>query len=79
MEVTRIEKMISIALIMHRYNYEINETINSRINNYSFQANTTITNNDNCIKISTETNIKRVYNVLFLFPDGTSKLDFEFN
>ncbi len=75
----RIEKMISIAVIMDKYNYEINETINRRINNYDFQANTTVTYNDKHIKISTETNIKGVYYVLFLFSNGTSKVDFEFN
>lgn len=75
----RTEKMISIALIMDKYNYEKNETINRRIKNYDFQANTTITHNDKHIKISTETRIKGVYNVLFLFSNGMSKIDFEFN
>lgn len=73
----RTEKMISIAVIMDKYNYENNKTINRRINNYCFQANTTIMHNDKYIKISTETSIKGVHNVLF--PDGMSKLDFEFN
>lgn len=64
---------------MDKNNYEINETVSRRINNYSFQSNTTITHNDKYIKISTETSIKGVHNVLFLFPNGMSKLDFEFN
>lgn len=75
----RIEKMISIALIMDRYNYRINKTINRRINNYNFQANTTITHHNKYIKISTETCIKGVHNVLFLFPNGMSRVNFEFN
>jgi len=50
--------MIDIAVIMDKYNYEINETIHRRINNYDFQANTTITYNDKQIKISTQTSIK---------------------
>lgn len=75
----RIEKMISIAIIMDKNNYKINETISRRINNYDFQANTNITHNDKYIKISTETSIMGVYNVLFLFPNGMSKSDFEFN
>ncbi len=75
----RTEKMISIAVIMDKYNYEKNETINRRINNYDFQANTIITHNDKYIKISTETSIEGVHNVLFLFSNGMSKLDFEFN
>ncbi len=75
----RTEKKISVAIIMDKYNYEINETINRRINNYDFQANTTITHNNKYIKISTETGIKGVHNVLFLFSNGISKLDFEFD
>lgn len=74
----RKEKMISIALIMEKDNYIINETINRRINKYDFQESTSITHNDEQIKIRTETNIKGVYNVLILYPDGMSKLDFEF-
>ncbi len=79
MDDIRTEKMISIALIMDKYNYQINETINRRMNNYVFQANTTITHNDEYIRISTETGIKGVYNVLLLFSNGASKLDFEFS
>lgn len=75
----RTEKMISVAIIMDKYNYEKNDTISKRINNYDFQANTTITHNDEYIKITTETNIKGVYYVLFLFSNGMSKLAFEFN
>lgn len=75
----RTEKMISIAIIMDKYNYEKNDTISKRINNYDFQANTTIIHNDEYIKITTETNIKGVYYVLFLFSNGMSKLAFEFN
>lgn len=75
----RTEKMISIAVIMDKYNYERNETINRRINNYDFKADTAITHNEKHIKISTETRIKGVYNVLFLFSNGMSKIDFEFN
>ena len=70
--------MISIALIMNNGNYELNETINRRINNYDFQEHTAITHDDRQIKISTETNIKGVYNVLIIYHDGMSKLDFEF-
>ena len=75
----RTEKMITVALIMKKYNYEINETTNRRINGYNFEANTVITHNDAYIKISTETGIKGVSHSLYLFPDGISKLDFEFN
>ena len=69
---------MSLALIMEKDNYIINETINRRINKYDFHESTSITHNDEQIKISTETNIKGVYNVLILYPDGMSKLDFEF-
>ncbi len=79
MKDNRLEKMIYITVIMKKYNYAINEIVNKRINNYNFQANTTITHNDNHIKICTETYIKGVYNVLFLFSNGASKLDFEFD
>lgn len=75
----RTEKIISIAIIMNKYNYEKNDTISKRINNYSFQANTTIIYNDKYIKVSTETRIKGVYYVLFLFSNGKSKVDFEFH
>lgn len=75
----RTEKMISIAVIMDKDNYELNGTINRRINNYDFQEHTTIIHDDAQIKISTETKIKGVYNVLVLYPNGMSKLDFEFN
>ena len=37
--------------IMDKYNYETNKTINRRINNYDFQANTTITHNNKYIII----------------------------
>lgn len=74
----RIEKMISIAVIMDKDNYESNETVNRRITNYDFQENTTITHNNRQIKISTETSIKGVFNVLIIYPNGMSKLDFEF-
>ena len=75
----RTGKMISIAIIMDKYNYEMNETINTRINNYDFQANTTITYNNKHITISTETKIKGVYNILIIFSNGMSKLYFEFD
>lgn len=75
----RTEKMISIAIIMDKYNYETNETINRRINNYDFHANTTITHTNKYIRISTETKIKGVYNILIIFSNGISKLDFEFD
>ena len=74
----RTEKMISIAVIMKKYNYVINDATNKRINNYNFQANTTITHSDKHKKISTETNISGVHNILFLFFNGMSKLGFEF-
>ena len=73
------EKIFYIALLMNKYNYKINETINRRINNYDFKDNTVITHNNLYIKISTQTHIKGIYNVLFLFCDGDSKLDFEFD
>ena len=47
----RKEKMISIALIMEKDNYIINETINRRINKYDFQDHTSITHNDKQIII----------------------------
>ena len=75
----RKEKNVSIALIMDKYNYEINETINRRIKNYDFQANTTIRYNNEYIRISTETKIKGVHHILIIFSNGTSKLDFEFD
>ena len=75
----KTEKMISIATIMDKYNYETNKTINRRINNYDFQANTTITHNNKYIRISTETKIKGVYNILIIFFNGISKLYFEFD
>ncbi|MBQ3547470.1 MAG: hypothetical protein IJA44_03240 [Clostridia bacterium] len=79
MEGSRTEKIFFIAMIMKKYNYVINETISKRINNYEFQTNTTITHDEKQIKISTETKIKGVYYVLILFPNGTSKVDFEFD
>ena len=72
-------KIISIAIIMDKYNYETNKTINKRINNYDFQANTTIIYNNKYIRISTETKIKGVYNILIIFFNGISKLYFEFD
>lgn len=74
----KIEKIISIALIMGKYNYKMSDIINKRIINYDFEENTTIKHNDKYIKISTETSIKGVNNVLLLFPNGMSKVDFEF-
>ena len=73
----RIEKIIDIGLIMYKLNYKITEITSRRINHFHFEANTIITHNNEQIKISTETAIKGVYNILLLFPDGTSKLDFE--
>lgn len=64
---------------MDKYSYEKNETVNRRISNYDFKANTIITHNDEYIKITTETSIKGVHNVLYLFSNGISKIDFEFN
>ena len=75
----RTGKKISIAIIMDKCNYETNETINTRINNYNFQSNTTITYNNKYIRISTETKIKGVYDILIIFSDGMSKLCFEFD
>ena len=75
----RTGKMVSIAIIMDKCNYETNKTINTRINNYNFQSNTTITYNNKYIRISTETKIKGVYNILTIFSNGVSKLCFEFD
>lgn len=75
----RTEKTIYIAMIMNKFKYEINETVIRRINNYNFKTATIITHNERYIKISTETKIKGVYNVLILYPTGLSKLAFEFS
>ena len=64
---------------MNKYNYVKNETSNRRISNYDFKANTSIVYDNEQIKISTEMNIDGVYNVLYLFSDGSSKIYFEFN
>ena len=75
----RKEKMITVALIMDKDKYVTNEVVSRRINNYHYQKNTIVTHNEKHIKISTETNVKGVHNVLMLFPDGESKLTFEFD
>lgn len=75
----RFEKMIAIALIMQKENYVINNIVNRRLKNYNFQEHTTITRNEKHITISTETKIKGVYNILILYQNGMTKLDFEFN
>ncbi len=72
-------KMISIATIMCENNYEKNDIVERRINNYDFSVSTRITHTDKHIKISTETSIKGVHNVLYLFSNGMSKVDFEFS
>ena len=75
----RTEKIIAVALIMDKDKYATNEVVSRRINNYHYQENTIVTHDDKHIRISTETNIKGVHNVLMLFPNGDSKLTFEFN
>lgn len=75
----RTNKIIAIALIMNKEKYATNEVVNRRINNYHYQENTVVTHDNEHIKVSTETNVKGVYNVLMLFPDGVSKLHFEFD
>ncbi len=75
----RTRKMIAIALIMDRNKFATNEVISRRINNYHYEENTEVTHDDKHIKISTETNIKGVHNVLMIFPNGVSKLTFEFD
>ena len=75
----RVKRIIDIALIMNKGKYKTNEVIIRRINNYNYNEHTTITHNDIHIKISTETNIKGVENVLYLYPDGESELTFECN
>ncbi len=78
MQDIRTEKIIFITAIMNIYDYAKNEIINRRINSYDFRENTTIRYSDKHIKISTETCIAGVHNVLFLFSNGVSKLCFEF-
>ena len=75
----RTKKIIDITLIMDKSKYATNEVLSRRVNNYDYNYHTIISYNDIRIKISTETNIKGVYNVLYLFPNGESKLTFEFN
>lgn len=75
----RTKKIIDIALIMDKKKYATNEVISRRVNNYDYQEHTKITHSDIHIKISTETNIKGVHHVLYLFPDGKSELTFEFD
>jgi hypothetical protein len=69
--------IFSIGLIMAKYKYLTNETINRRISNYEFNNDTIITYDEEKIKISTEINIKGIYNVLFIYRNGESKLEFE--
>ena len=62
---------------MAKYKYLTNETINRRINNYDFNKDTIISYDEEKIKISTEINIKGIYNVLIIYRNGESKLEFE--
>ena len=62
---------------MDKDNYELNDIINRRINNYDFQEQTTITY-DEQIMIITKTNIKSVFNVFIIYRNCMSKLDFKF-
>ncbi len=72
-------KILELALVMVQYNFKMNETIRKRINNYQFETNTTLTYDEKHIKISTETKIKGVYDVLILFSNGDSKVELEFD
>ena len=69
--------IFSIGLIMAKYKYLTNETINRRISNYEFDNNTTIFYDEDKIKISTELNIKGIFNVLTIYRNEDSKLKFE--
>ena len=69
--------LFSIGLIMAKYKYLTNETISRRINNYDFNKDTIITYDEDKIKISTEMNIKGIFNVLNIYRNGDSKLEFE--
>lgn len=69
--------IFSIGLIMAKYKYLTNENINRRISNYEFDNDTTIFYDEDKIKISTELNIKGIFNVLTIYRNGDSKLEFE--
>lgn len=68
-----------ITRLMRKGDFPINEVNSRRVFNYHYGKNTKIKMSIDRITISTETNIKGVYNTLHLFSDGRSevKLDFD--
>lgn len=58
---------------MDKEKYTTNEVVSRRINNYHYQENTNVTHDNTHIKISTETNIKGVYDVLIIFLDESHR------
>ena len=74
----KTEKILFVNSVMNQLNYVTNETVRRRINHYQFQRHTTVAHTDKYIRVSTETKIKGVYDVLLLFPCGISEMLFEF-
>ena len=58
--------------------YRLDEDTLRRIMRYSYAENTKIGARDGKTVVSTEINIKGIYNTLTIFPDGSSRLSLDF-
>lgn len=59
--------------------YEVSEHGLRRLVRYAYEDNTQMQLKEDRLIITTETNIKGVYNTLLLFPNGKSEVQFDFD
>ncbi len=58
--------------------YEVSEHGLRRLRHYAYEENTQMQFKADSFIITTETNIKGIYNTLLFFPNGTSKVQLDF-
>ncbi len=71
-------KIKEVLLWTAREKYRLDEDTLRRIMRYSYAENTKIGARDGKTVVSTEINIKGIYNTLTIFPDGSSRLSLDF-
>ncbi len=70
----------SVVYLMLKVNgYDIDEYGLRRLHHYEYEDNTQMRIQEDRLIISTETNIKGIYNTLLFFPNGKSKVQLDFD
>lgn len=70
-------KIKEVLELLSEKSYQITKIVERRVRHYQYEKNTEIKTENDKIIITTEINIKGVYNTLVIYPNGDSELKFD--